>query len=227
MLRKIWVAWPVSRCSMVTTLSEASRQAILRISACAPEKVVVIPVGVSKSFYYQEKPEVSERPRILQVGTSANKNLERVVATVKGLQCTLVVVGRLSDAQRRGLEASEIEYENYVGISANKLIREYVKSDMLVFASLYEGFGMPIIEAQLVGRPVVTSDLSSMPEVAGKGACLVDPASVSNIRLSIERVLTDTEYRNTLVAEGRLNASRFDASKIAEQYCAVYHSICA
>lgn len=134
-------------------------------------------------------------------------------------------MGRLGDVQRRHLDVLEINYENHVGLSTGELTKEYEKCDLLAFASLYEGFGMPIVEAQIVGRPVVASNLSSMPEVAGKGACLVDPASISSIRAGIERVLTDSEYRKTLVAEGRLNAKRFDAVNIADQYFAVYQGV--
>ena len=225
LLRKVWINWPIRQSALVTTISEASRQAILRISACSAEKVVVIPVAVSKAYRYQPKPEISERPRILQVGTSINKNLERLAEAIKGLECTLVIVGLLGDVQRRHLDVLEINYENHVGLSTGELTKEYEKCDLLAFASLYEGFGMPIVEAQIVGRPVVTSNLSSMPEVAGKGACLVDPASISSIRAGIERVLTDSEYRKTLVAEGRLNAKRFDAVNIADQYFAVYQGV--
>lgn len=226
-LRKIWVSWPVSRCAVVTTISEASRQAILRISACSPDKVVIIPNAVSKVFCYQAKPDISGRPRILQVGTSINKNLERVVEAIKSLQCTLVVVGQLSHEQHRVLEDSNVDYENHVGISTSELKCEYEKCDLLVFASLYEGFGMPIIEAQIVGRPVVTSKISSMPEVAGAGACLVDPTSSSSIRIGIDRVLSDRKYRNMLVEEGHLNAERFDPSDIAARYFSVYQSLYA
>lgn len=226
LLRKVWVSWPANRCAVVTTISETSRQAILKISGCSPHKVVVIPVAVSEEFRYSPKKQMPESPRILQVGASPNKNLERVVEAIQGIDCTFVVVGELNPAQRTFLDSAGIRYENFVGLSIGELVKQYEASDLLVFASTFEGFGMPIVEAQIVGRPVVTSNLSSMPEVAGPGACLVDPMSVSDIRSGIERVIAEPEYRQTLVDEGVKNAQRFDAAQIANQYHAVYQTVC-
>ena len=225
LLRRIWIIWPTRCCSVVTTISEASRQAILRISGCKPEKVIVIPVAVSKEFRQTPKTEINSLPRILQVGTSTNKNLERVIEALKDIACTLVIIGELNEDQRSRLEASTITYENFVGITTTDLAREYQKCDLLVFTSIFEGFGMPIVEAQTVGRPVVTSNVTSMPEVAGAGACLVDPLSIDSIKAGIMKVLNNSEYRKTLVSEGILNAKRFDAEEIAMQYHSVYRSL--
>lgn len=225
LLRKIWISWPANRCAIVTTISEASRQAILRISKCPAEKVVVIPVAVSESFKHQPKTMPVSTPRILQVGASVNKNLERVIEALEGTDCTLAIVGHLTEDLRKKLNESGIAFENFVGISTEELVAEYEKSDLVVFASTFEGFGMPIVEAQVVGRPVVTSNVTSMPEVAGEGACLVDPFNVDSIREGIHRVLNDHQYRDSLVAAGCENAKRFDAAEIARQYHEVYKEL--
>ncbi len=73
------------------------------------------------------------------------------------------------------LEECKIEYENFIDISNEELVKKFIECDMLLFASTYEGFGMPIVEANIVGRPVITSNILSMPEVAGDAAILVDP----------------------------------------------------
>jgi glycosyltransferase involved in cell wall biosynthesis len=122
------------------------------------------------------------------------------------------------------LQASEIEYENMIELSHMEIVREYEKCDILAFASIYEGFGMPIIEAQRVGRTVLTSSCSSMPEVGGEGACFVDPLNVSSIRDGFQRIILDEEYRESLIAAGFENAKRFDPDVIARQYLRVYHS---
>jgi glycosyltransferase involved in cell wall biosynthesis len=96
---------------------------------------------------------------------------------------------------------------------------------MLLFASTYEGFGLPIIEAQAVGRPVITSDLCSMPEAAGGAACLVDPYDVAAIRQAVLRVMEDHEYRDDLIARGLVNVERFRASKVAAQYAQLYRTV--
>ena len=84
---------------------------------------------------------------------------------------------------------------------------------------------MPILEAQTVGRVVVTSRVSAMPEVAGDGACLVDPLSTADIRAGILSVWHDSAYRNRLIEKGLENVRRFDAATVARQYEAVYHKI--
>jgi glycosyltransferase involved in cell wall biosynthesis len=97
--------------------------------------------------------------------------------------------------------------------------------DLLVFASTFEGFGLPIVEAQATGRPVVTSNIMSMPEVAGDAACLVDPFNVSSIREGVLKVINDSDYRNALVKAGFENVKRFQPEQIARQYAELYHEL--
>jgi glycosyltransferase involved in cell wall biosynthesis len=96
---------------------------------------------------------------------------------------------------------------------------------MVIFASTYEGFGLPIIEANAVGRPVVTSDIYSMPEVAGDAACLVNPFDVSNIRTGVLRVIQDESYRRKLIENGFKNVERFKPNAIAQQYLELYKEL--
>ena len=93
---------------------------------------------------------------------------------------------------------------------------------MLVFASTYEGFGMPIVEANAVGRAVVAGNVCSTPEVASDAACLVDPFQVDSIRRGIQRVIQHRTYRETLIRNGLYNARRFTAKAIASQYLQIY-----
>jgi glycosyltransferase involved in cell wall biosynthesis len=96
---------------------------------------------------------------------------------------------------------------------------------MLVFASIYEGFGLPIVEAQATGRPVVTSTTCSMPEVAGSAACLVNPFDVASIREGIVKVIDDQAYRDELVRLGFENVKRFRADYISAQYGKIYKDL--
>ena len=95
-----------------------------------------------------------------------------------------------------------IPYSYLSGISDEEMIRQYQLADIIVLPSTYEGFGMPILEAQAVGRPVLTANISSMPEVAGDAACLVDPYNVMEIRDGILRIISDDEYRRGLSNQG-------------------------
>lgn len=228
---KFWLLWlfwywlPEKRCTAIVVISQATRDRLLHYIRCAPEKIHVIYCNVSDEFQPNPKEFNVVRPRILQVGVKANKNLERHVAALAGLECELVIIGGLSERQRDLLAQYKICYENYVSLSREALLEQYARSDMLLFASTYEGFGLPIVEAQAIGRPVVTSDLLSMPEVAGNAACLVDPLDVKSIRTGVRRVIEERDYRENLVRLGFENVRRFRVREIARQYAALYRQI--
>ena len=141
------------------------------------------------------------------------------------MRCVLSVIGPGDSTIRRLIDEYDVDVESSEGLSEETLIQEYVACDMLVFVSTYEGFGMPILEANAVGRPVVTSNVTSMPEVAGDAACLVDPFDVKSIRKGIDRIIEDAEYRQQLVKNGFANVSRFQADRIAVQYAEIYREI--
>ena len=96
---------------------------------------------------------------------------------------------------------------------------------MVVFVSTYEGFGLPILEGNAVGRPVITSNISSMPEVAGDAACLVNPFDEAEIRNGVLKVIKESSYRQELVAKGLINVKRFRPEEIAKQYAELYKDI--
>jgi glycosyltransferase involved in cell wall biosynthesis len=102
-----------------------------------------------------------------------------------------------------------------------------VSSDILFFASTFEGFGMPILEAQAIGRVVVTSNILSMPEVGGNAALYVDPYSIEQIRDAICILKNDKILRNSLIDKGFENIKRFNPDTIAFQYEALYQEIIA
>lgn len=220
-----WIWLPVRRCSVITAISEATRQEILRHAACDPSKVRVIHCPVSPVFQPIPRDFNHVCPRILHIGVSPNKNLERHVAALHGLRCELVIVGKVSVAQRHCLDESGVVYTVLVGLSNAALLEQYRLCDLMLFASTYEGFGLPIVEAQAVGRPVITSKIWSMPEVAGDAACLVDPYDVPSIRAGIELILNDDDYRARLVMRGFENVKRFHVSAIAEKYAELYREV--
>lgn len=223
--RKIWFEWPVARCQFVTTISEASKRDIVRITRCKPDKVVVTGVAISTRYTRADAAFNANCPTILQIGTAMNKNIERLAAALETICCRLIVVGQLSESQRGALEKHRIKFENHVRLSDEELLQKYIQCDIVSFVSTFEGFGMPIIEGNTVGRVVVTSQCTSMPEVAGDAACLVDPFSIENIRQGFERVIGDSAYREALVASGYKNAKRFEPDAIAHRYLAVYRQV--
>lgn len=223
----LWYWLPVRRSRAVVAISESTRAALLASVRCDPAKVRVIHNNVSGEFRPAPHAFNAVCPRILQVGTAWNKNLGRVAEALAGLACRLVIIGPLSDEQVALLRQCDIDYENHVGLSRAALVAQYEAADMLLFVSTYEGFGLPIIEAQAVGRPVVTSNILSMPEVAGGAARMVDPFDVAGIRAGVQRIIDDPGYRDGLVARGFENARRFSAAHVAEQYAALYREVAA
>jgi glycosyltransferase involved in cell wall biosynthesis len=110
-------------------------------------------------------------------------------------------------------------------LTDGELVEAYRRCDMVVFASLYEGFGLPILEAQAMGRPVITSNFGAMSEAAGDGALIVDPYSVEAIRDAILRVKNEPGLREELIAKGLRNAAKFSADAVALKYARIYKNL--
>ena len=226
LLRYLWYVLPVRFATAIIVISTATKQELLKVVNCDPDKIQVIYACVSACFRPSERTFNAACPRVLQIGTRAyNKNVVRVAEALAGIHCTWVLIGGLSDEQVSVIKSHNLVYENHVGLSDDALLEQYQQADMLVFASTYEGFGLPIIEANAVGRPVVTSTLYSMPEVAGDAACFVDPYSVASIRDGILRVIEDADYRGSLVKAGFANVERFRPTVIAEQYAQLFRRV--
>lgn len=227
LLKRYWLELPVRRVAAVTTVSSQVKHEIIKYSGCPADKIHVIHNAASPAFRPAPKADLDRRPRILHVGTAPNKNLDRLIDALQDLECVLVVVGQLNRDAVARLDQARIDYENYVDLSTSDLVRQYQLCDLVCFASLYEGFGVPILEAQAVGRPLITSNRLPMSEVAGEGACLVDPTHSGSIRAAIVRIFSDPQYRRGLVEAGRQNIKRFEPQRIALQYLELYQQVFA
>jgi len=221
----LWLYMPCLRADRVTVISEFTKARLLALCLVKPAKVQVIPNCVGPEFTAMPKAWPAEKPRLLQVGTSDNKNLTRVVEACAGLPVQLCILGRLTASQHEQLDRQEVDYEVFCNSPKDKVVALYAASDLVVFVSTYEGFGLPIVEAQAVGRPVLTSDLSPMREVAGSGALLVNPFNAESIRAGLLRLLGDAGLREELVATGFRNVRQYSASAVALQYAAVYREV--
>jgi glycosyltransferase involved in cell wall biosynthesis len=226
-IKLLWYTIPTRRVAAIAVISYAVKEDLFEHLRVDPTKVHVIPVAVPSIYAPVPKAFNLKRPTILQVGTAVNKNLPRLFEALSGIPCRLLIVGNLAEDQRGLLEQFQIEYQQYVGPSNEHMFALYCEADVVAFASTFEGFGMPIIEANRVGRPVVAGNVASIPEVAGGAACLVDPFDVSAIRKGLLRVIEDAPYREGLVQRGFENARRFDRVAIARQWEALYRRLAA
>jgi len=221
----IWLELPVSRCSVVTVISENTKRELLRYTSCPENRIRVVPDPVGNEFRPVPKTFNANKPTILHLGTGENKNLDRLTTALQGMRCKLDIVGPLSPRAKQTLGRSGIDHEWAAGLSDGEVAAKYRAADLVAFCSTYEGFGMPIIEAQATGRPVVTSNIEPMASVAGGAACLVDPWAPASIRAGILRVIGDRDYREELVRLGFENVKRFSAEAVARLYLDVYREL--
>lgn len=224
-LKFFWFTWPMRHVCVVTTVSETTKQELVALTGVAPGKVRVVLNCVSAEFGPRPTTFNAARPRILMLGTAPNKNLERMAAALAGLPCTVELVGTPRPEQARAFVQHGVELVQLGSLTNEQIVAAYERCDLVLFASTHEGFGLPIVEGQAVGRPVVTSNCSSMAEVAGDSACLVDPLDVASIRAGVVRVVGDADYRAELVRRGFENVKRFSARAVAEQYAALYREV--
>ncbi len=224
-LKTFWITLPVQCVQLVTVVSEATKQELLRHTKVNPTKIRVIGNFISPLFKQTPKLFNTHTPRILHIGSAHNKNLDRLIEAVTGIPCVLVIIGYPTPEQKEALRKNKIKHEILNGLTQQQLIEQYQQCDLLAFVSLLEGFGLPILEAQAIGRPVLTSNISSMPEVAGEGACLVDPYSISSIQQGIHKISSDAVYRERLIKNGYVNSNRFSPQKITQQYVDLYYEV--
>ena len=222
--RLVWLTLPTRRAAVVTVPSPATRDELLGFTRVRPDRIHVVPNPVSPTFTNATRRD-HDTFTVLQVGTRPNKNLARVAEALEGLPCALDVVGPLTAGQRALLHAHEISHRQHLDLDHHEMAQRYQNADVLVFASTREGFGLPILEAQASGLPVVTSDRSPMRDVAGDGALLVDPDDPAAIRAALERLRTGPSLRARLVAAGFANVARYRAPAIAEQHARIYRDV--
>jgi glycosyltransferase involved in cell wall biosynthesis len=180
-------------------------------------------------------------PYLLFLGRlEERKNVVRIIEAFGILKEKYKIPHRLVLAGKRGYGYGSIKYQISLSVrqAGNIKYRDEVvelgyvseeekwellkHADVFVFPSLYEGFGIPILEAQSVGAPVLTSNTSSLPEVGGEGAVFVDPWSAESIAEGIWRVLSDGVFRDGIIAKGSRNVERFSWERCAEEVAATF-----
>lgn len=219
----------------IVTVSEFSKADIVRHLGVDPERVSAIPEPVSPLFAPQGRRE--EERYLLSVGAmDRRKNLARLLQAyalamkVDPTVPSLVVVGGPSgDGFDIAAEIAAGALQDRVRllgrVTDERLARLYAGAEALLFPSLYEGFGLPVVEAMASGSPVVASNTTSIPEVAGDAALLVDPENTEAIRDAILLILRDANLRRTLREKGLARAKEFSLERQGRRLVALYRRL--
>ncbi len=225
LLNFFWMTLPLKKVRYITLISEATREDLLRRFDFPEKRIRVIPNYYDATFFRVPKEFNAAQPRILQIGTKANKNVPRLIEALEGISCHLVIIGAESQSVREALQRFHISFTWMQRLTDDQLKEQYALCDIVSFVSTIEGFGMPILEAQAMGRAVITSNISSMPEVGGEGAHYVDPFDVKDIQTGIRKVIHENHYRSLLIEKGFVNVKRFELHEAVSLYRNLYYEV--
>ena len=236
LLERMLMRRSVASADRIVAVSHATREEILRRYSVARAKVRTVHSGVP-SFPTPQAGEASSMllpgSYFLFVGTlEPRKNLDRILDAYERIRAhehgvDLVITGASgwkNEAFLRGLRDSSLQSRVHVTgyVSREELGRLYRNALGLVFPSLYEGFGFPVLEAMQWGTPVITANRSAMPEVAGGAALLVDPLDTGGIARAMARLMSDEALRNALSRHGRIRVDAFDWQRAAREMCGIF-----
>lgn len=234
----------VRRADHVIAISDATRDELITLYGTPPDKVTAVPLGVDTRFDAQRDPAaeaalrarlaIPPGPFVLTVGTmQPRKNHRRLIAAVARLRepFPLVIAGGpgwgYDDVRREVHRLGMAERVVFVGFVDDRDLPDlYRAAAVFAYPALYEGFGLPVLEAMACGTPVVTSRVSSLPEVAGEDAALlVDPLDVDGLAGALDRLLADDEARARQRARGLARAATFTWERTARETWAVYERL--
>lgn len=224
LLGQLFWRWPLSRLKFVAAISAFTRNHLHDCFGIQPGRIRVIPNPVSREFVF--KPRTRKQvPVILQLGSSPNKNVGVLLTAVEGLEVKVLLIRPFDEFIAERLRSGGVDFEFREHLPVSELVNAYHESDIVYFASTFEGFGLPIIEGMATGRPVVTSDLAPMNDFPEGSVVLVDPNSPAEVRSAILRLLQDENHYNSVQSRGLEVVSSFSPAKIAGMYRALYQEI--
>ncbi|MHB1949262.1 MAG: glycosyltransferase family 4 protein [Gammaproteobacteria bacterium] len=220
------------RAHKILTISEYSKETIMEWANVPAEKIAVVSCGISENLTPHGARYQPGYPYLLHVGnTKSHKNVARLL--------TAFAVAKIDSGIRILLtgektpELSEIIKNHrlekrviFSGLISESQLAEYYRGALAVtFPSLYEGFGLPVLEAMACGTPALTSDATSLPEVAGDAAILINPYEVESIMQGIEKIISDNSLRNNLIKKGLERVKLFSWDKTANSVQSILNKI--
>ena len=177
---------------------------------------------MSSYIIHIDKQFNARHPVLLFIGSLPNKNLNRVIEALRGFPCTLHIIGRADERQQAKMREYNIQYVLEKNVTNEQMAERYAQCDVVLFPSLYEGFGLPVIEGFKAGRAVLTSEISPLKELSDGAAWLVDPYSSESIRNTLERIVSDEDARCRKVNAGFGIVQQYSPETIASQYRQAY-----
>lgn len=218
----VWYRLPLKYATKVVAISEQTKK---NLQCYTRRNDIEVIHNAIDPIFHPYSGFCNDKPVVLVIGTSENKNLERTFEALKGIDCRVNIIGKLTQKQEEVLYQNGIEYKNSTGLTDAEILDAYIHCDVVSFISLFEGFGMIIVEANKVGRPVICSNIPVLKEVAGDSALFVNPTDVDEMHRGFERILKDKDLREVLVGKGFQNTHRFDVKDIQKQWLDLYKSL--
>ena len=240
MFKRYLIPNPLEKIDHVVTISQCSKRDIMEKLGVPEDRISVIYQGVEFDRF-SPKPLVSSGraenpPYILCVsGSDPTKNIQSLIHAYSKLpnrilkEFQLVLAGDLERDRRLGETITQLGLENNVVmtgiVSDERLVRLYQDATVFVFPSLYEGFGLPLLEAMACGCPVISSNRSSIPEVVGDAGILLDPLDIAAMSHAIDRVVTDSNFAEQLRVAGIRQAKQFSWDRTARETVQLYQQV--
>lgn len=224
----LWFKLPFRRCGQITCISQATYDEVKALMPKYETKLCVIHNPVSSNILKdsedrQTAEQYSGLVEILHVGTPPRKNLERVMQVCSDIDnCKLLVLGQMSHEQKNMARDLKIDYEEFYNIDYSDVIKLYKRARLVSFPSKYEGFGMPVLEANALGVPIVVGDIPVLRDVANDAALFVNPDSDDDIKEAFQKLLSDQTLRSNLISRGKINIRRFSPEFIGKEYQNIY-----
>ncbi len=224
-LKFFWFTLPARRVRYITVISEFIKKDLIEKTGIDSSKILVVHDCISPDIIPSPRKFNASKPVILQIGTTPNKNLHRVIPALERLDVTLIIIGKLTDEHLALLKQHNITWENHFNLPYSEVLDQYRKADIVLFASLYEGFGLPILEANAIGRPVIAGNNTSLPEVAGDAALIIDAENTEEIRQAVIQLISGEALRLKLINNGFENIKRFHPQTIGNKFADIYAQI--
>ena len=223
----------IKRADKIITVSNFTKSEILKFYPFAKDKIEVIYLGVDEKFRVLD---IKKQNYILYVGSiNKRKNFISVLKTFMYLDIDykLIMVGNFSNnftldeiskkLIKKAKQSDKIEFRE--NVSDEELIKLYNLAKLFIYPSFYEGFGLPVAEAMACGTPVITSNVSSLPEVGGDAVVYVDPNNIEDIKEKIIMILNDEDLQKQMIENGLKRAKEFTWEKSAKKHMEVFQKV--